>query len=93
MTWLRFLTLLLTGRLALISTDPRETVLELQDERIHIDTTWNRATGEGRVITNMSRRVATELHTDLGTVPAPAESTRKFTEGLGLAVYRGGGKA
>ena len=33
------------------------------------------------------------LHADLHTVPEPAESTQRITEGLGLAAYKHGGKA
>ncbi|MBZ9715549.1 hypothetical protein [Deinococcus multiflagellatus] len=92
MSALRFLTLLLRGELAVISTAPLD-LLDPDHERLEINATWNRATGEGRVITNMSRRVAAELHTDLCTVAAPAPSTRAFTAHLGVAAYRHGGKA
>ncbi|KQR37782.1 hypothetical protein [Deinococcus sp. Leaf326] len=95
MTRLRHtLTLLMRGQLALVSTAPvTETVFLNEEERIIVDSRWNRETHEGRVITNMSRRVAAEVHSDLGRVPDPSYSTEKYAEGLGIVLYPSGGKA
>ena len=88
------LSLLMRGQLALVSTAPiTETVFLNEEERLIVDLQWNRSTGEGRVITNMSRRVATEVHSDLGRVPDPSYSTERYTESLGIAIYHRGGKA
>lgn len=92
MTALKFLTLLLRGQLTVVSSAPRELV-DVNHERLEINATWNRATGEGRVITNVSRRVATELHADLTTVPSPTPSTEALTGHLGLVLYPSRGEA
>ena len=83
MSFLRSLTLLLYGRAAIVSTEP----VDLVTERVEVNATWNRETGEGRVITNMSRRVAVEVHVDLLRVEGAQPSTETVTGLLGAALY------
>ncbi|MFC3833445.1 hypothetical protein [Deinococcus rufus] len=82
---LQLIGLLLRGRAALVPTDPRECAAQFGEERFSIDVTFQRDSGEFRVITNMGRAVALDVHDDLARC-ATLEGSHLYATQLGAAL-------
>lgn len=69
--------------------DPETATAEdVTEEDILVAARYNAATGQGRVITNVSVDAAADLCSDLMTVPAPRDRTSAYTIALDLTLRR-----
>ena len=90
MSWLARLWGRVTGAPAL--PDP-EVALDAADEEILVAARYNAATRRGRVITNVSVQTATDLHSDLLTLPAPRDRTSAYAVALNNVLRKVGGRS
>ena len=85
---MHLLGLLLIGKAAVIETAP----VSAGDERVSCEVVFNRERGEFRVLTNMGRAIAEDVHADLVTLDSPRTGTHAYTSALGFVLLskRGG---
>lgn len=87
MSWLPRLWTRLRGQAP--AQDPETaTTDDTGDEEILVATRYNAATQRGRVITNISVGTASDIHSDLLTLPAPRDRTSAYAVALGLTLDR-----
>ncbi len=85
---MHLLGLLLLGKAAVIETAP----VSAGDERVSCEVVFNRERGEFRVLTNMGRAIAEDVHADLISLTSPRTGTHAYTSVLSFVLLskRGG---